>query len=191
MAGWAPLTDHSRMSTPELTTTHAPAPSANPPCGPVLTPAAARSIAAEVTRLRARMEEEFTRRRREAQAVDRGDDDAHLAIGEDEVVVRARIAHLDALLSQATIVDHQAGGGDAVTLGSRVTLEDAATGRRDTYTLVAWNDGGPASVSAASPVGQAIIGRVAGETVAIALPNGRECRLLIAEVQSPPAPPLL
>jgi len=190
MAGRAALADHPLMSTPELATTHAPAPSANPPCGPVLTPAAARSIAAEITRLRALMDEEFTSRRREIQDVDRGDGDAHLAIGEDEVVVRARIAHLDALLSQATIVDHQAGGGDAVTLGSLVTLEDAATGRRNTYTLVAWNDGGPASVSAASPVGQAIMGRSAGETVTIVLPNGRERRMLIAEVQTP-APPLL
>ena len=163
-----------------------------PPSVPVLTltPAAARSITAEVERLRSLMEQEFTTRRREALAVARGDGDAHLAIGEDEVVVRARIGHLESLLHQATIVDHQDGERDAVTLGSRVTVEDAATGRRHTYTLVAWNDGGAASVSAASPVGQAILGRAVGDAVTITLPTGRSRQLRIAAVEEP-EPPLL
>jgi transcription elongation factor GreA len=158
------------------------------PAAPVLTPAAARSITAEVARLRALMEEEFTTRRREALTVAPRDGDAHMAIGEDEVVVRARIGHLEALLRQATIVDHQSGGGDVVTLGSRVTVEDVATGRRHAYTLVAWNDGGVDSVSAASPVGQAVLGRAAGDNVTITLPTGRTRRLVIAAVEAPELP---
>lgn len=161
---------------------------AKPACAPVLTPAAARSITAEVTRLRSLMEEEFTTRRREALTVARGDEDAHLAIDDDEVVVRARIGHLEALLHQATIVDHQAGGGDVVTLGSRVTVEDTATGRRHTYTLVAWTDGAGASVSAASPVGQAIIGRAVGNEATITLPTGKSRRLVIVDIEAPEQP---
>jgi transcription elongation GreA/GreB family factor len=165
-------------------------PSVNAPCAPVLTAAAARSIAAEVARLRASMEQEFTHRRREALSVAPGDGDAHWAIGEDEVVVRARIGHLEALLHQATIVDQQGGSDDVVSLGARVTLEDVATGRRHEYTLVAWNDGGAGSVSAASPVGQAIMGRAVDDEATITLPAGRSRRLRIAAVE-PPAQPLL
>lgn len=184
MAPTAPTADHGSMSTsPSVPGTPVPAPVA-----PVLTRAAARSIAAEVARLRALMEQEFTTRRREALTVDRGDQDARLAIGEEEIVVRARIGHLEALLNQATIVDEQPGRTDVVSLGSRVTVEDAATGRRHTYTLVAWNDGGPASVSAASPLGQAILGRAAGATVAVDLPTGRTRQLVIADVEAPTGP---
>jgi transcription elongation factor GreA len=166
-------------------------PSVNAPCAPVLTAAAARSIAAEVARLRASMEQEFTTRRREALSVAPGDGDSHWAIGEDEVVVRARIGHLEALLHQATIVDHQTGGGDdVVSLGTRVTVEDVATGRRHRHTLVAWNDGGAASVSAASPVGQAVMGRAVGDEATITLPNGRSRRLRIVGVE-PSQQPLL
>ncbi|HWV84793.1 MAG TPA: GreA/GreB family elongation factor [Capillimicrobium sp.] len=150
--------------------------------GPVLTSTAAELLAAEVARLRGLMEREFTERRREA-ASDT-DEDARLAIGEDELVVRARIAGLESLLHQATVVDHDPAGEDVVALGSRVTLEDVASGRTSTHEMVAWHDGaGAGVVSAASPVGQAILGRAAGEEVTVDLPGGRSRRLRIAAVE--------
>jgi len=150
--------------------------------GPVLTASAAEMLAAEVARLRGLMEREFTERRREA-ASDT-DEDARLAIGEDELVVRARIAGLESLLHQATVVDHDPAGEDVVALGSRVTLEDVASGRTSTHEMVAWHDGaGAGVVSAASPVGQAILGRAAGEEVTVDLPGGRSRRLRIAAVE--------
>jgi transcription elongation factor GreA len=173
---------------PHASNDGAPTTPDRPPGAPVLTPAAARSIAAEVVRLRAGMQREFTTRRREALSVAPGDGDAHWAIGEDELVVRARIGHLEALLHQATIVDQQPGTGEVVSLGARVTVEDVATGRQHTYTLVAWNDGGAQSVSAASPVGQAVLGRSVGEEVTISLPTGRSRQLRIAGVQTPERP---
>ena len=153
---------------------------------PTLTAAATRMISDEVARLRALMEREFTDRRREALAVAQGDGDAHLAIGEDEIVVQARIAHLEALLRHATVVEDAPAHADAVALGSRVTVEDVATGRRQTYTLVPWNDGAAGAVSAASPVGQAILGRTAGEEVTIVLPAGRSLRLRICAHERSP-----
>jgi len=152
--------------------------------GPVLTSTAAKLLAAEVERLRGLMEREFTERRREAAAVAHGDDDARMAIGEDELVVRARIAQMESLLRQATVLDHEPAGEDVVGLGSRVTLEDVASGRTSSHQMVAWHDGaGAGIVSAASPVGQAILGRAAGEEVAVELPGGRSRRLRIAAVE--------
>lgn len=156
--------------------------------GPVLTSTAARMLAAEVARLRALKEREFTTRRREAFAVSQSDEDAHLAIGEDEVVVNARIANLESLLRHAKVVDHEPAGADIVGIGSRVTIDDLASGRTTSYQVVAWRTPSlDATVSAASPVGQAILGRAAGEEVAITLPGGRTRRLRIAQVDQPAA----
>ncbi|MBX5440206.1 MAG: GreA/GreB family elongation factor [Solirubrobacteraceae bacterium] len=151
--------------------------------GPVLTSTAAELLAAEVARLRALMEREFTERRREA--ADDTDEDARLAIGEDEMVVRARIAQMESLLRQATVVHHEPSGEDVVGLGSQVTLEDVASGRSTTHEVIAWQDGaGAGVVSAASPVGQAILGRAAGEEVDVQLPGGRTRRLRIVAVET-------
>jgi transcription elongation GreA/GreB family factor len=154
------------------------------PNGPVLTAAAAEMLAAEVERLRALRDEEFTARRREALAVSGSDEDAHLAIGEDEGVSNARIANLEALLRHATVVAHEPAGDDLAGIGSTVTVEDVASGRRHDYVLVAWHDGAArGTVSAASPVGQAILGRGVGDEASIELPGGRDRRLRIVAVQ--------
>lgn len=163
-------------------------PTGDRPTGPVLTSTAAHMLAGEVARLRELRDREFTARRREALSVSQSDGDAHLAIGEDEVVVNARIAHLESLLRHATVVEHEASGEDVVGLGAQVTVEDVASGRRSAYVLVAWHDGEPGTVSAASPVGQAILGRGVGDEVAISLPGGRTRRLRVVAVEQPVTP---
>ena len=148
---------------------------------PVLTSRGAEILAAEIERLRDLKDEEFRARRRDALSVSATDDDAQMAIGEDEAIIDARIANLALLLHQADVVDHDAGGEDIVNLGSRVLLEDLATGAVVEYEMVAWHDGAIAgTVSAASPVGQAILGRGVGDQLTIGLPGGRQRSLRIA-----------
>ncbi len=151
---------------------------------PVLTPSGAQLIAQEIERLRALREVEFTTRRREALAVSAVDADARLAIGEDQLVVDARIAALETLLRQATIVAHRPPAGDVVGIGSHARLEDVATGAVNGYAVVAWHDGVvDGTLSAVSPVGQAILGRALGEEVTIDLPRNRVRRLRIAAIE--------
>jgi transcription elongation factor GreA len=152
---------------------------------PVLTTSAAEILAAEISRLRALKDREFRKRRRDALSVSAGDEDAQLAIGEDELVIEARIANLSTLLHHAELIDHDPGGEDIVTLGSRVLLEDLRTGAVVEYEMVAWHDGAAAgTVSAASPVGQAILGRAVGDEPTISLPGGRQRSLRIAGVDN-------
>jgi transcription elongation GreA/GreB family factor len=179
MAQGPPLADDRRMPL-RNTSIGPPTPTPN---GPVLTAAAAEMLAAEVERLRALRDEEFTARRREALAVSGSDEDAHLAIGEDEGVSNARIANLEALLRHATVVAHEPAGDDLAGIGSTVTVEDVVSGRQHEYVLVAWHDGARGTVSAASPVGQAILGRGVGDEASIELPGGRDRRLRIVAVQ--------
>jgi transcription elongation factor GreA len=93
-------------------------------------------------------------------------------IEERQAVIDARIARLADLLSRATVVSDRA--TDVVTLGSTVELEYERTKRRMTYRLTGAATGaGSRAVSAASPVGRALMGRRAGDVVSAHLPGGR------------------
>jgi transcription elongation factor GreA len=94
-------------------------------------------------------------------------------IGERQAVIDVRIARLADLLSMAAVVsDSEA--TDVVTLGSTVEVEYERTKRRVTYRLSGAATGaGSGAVSAASPVGRALMGRRAGELVSAHLPGGR------------------
>lgn len=152
---------------------------------PVLTTRGAQILAAEIERLRALKDREFRERRRDALEVSQADEDAQLAIGDDEAVLEARIGALSTLLHQATVLDEEPSGEDIVTIGSKVLLEDLRTGAMLEYQMVAWHDGAkPGTVSAASPVGQAILGRAVGDELEITLPGGRERSLRIAGVEN-------
>jgi transcription elongation factor GreA len=152
---------------------------------PVLTTRGAEILAAEIERLRSLKDREFRARRRDALEVSQADEDAQLAIGDDEAIIEARIASLSTLLHQATVLDLEPTGEHIVTIGAKVRLEDMRTGTTREHVMVAWHDGVKAgTVSAASPVGQAILGRAVGDELEITLPGGRQRSLRIAAVES-------
>jgi transcription elongation factor GreA len=74
-------------------------------------------------------------------------------------------------------------GGDVVTFGSTVELEDEAGGKRMTYTLVAAHEASASEgrLSAESPVAIALAGLRAGETAVVPAPRG-ERRLKVLSV---------
>jgi transcription elongation factor GreA len=63
---------------------------------------------------------------------------------------------------------------DTVGFGSRVEVEDAATGKTQTYTLVSAPEAAPGEgkLSIDSPVGKALVGARVGKTVKITTPRG-------------------
>jgi hypothetical protein len=78
--------------------------------------------------------------------------------------------------------------GQRPAVVAELVLEDVLepgqrTGRRATYRVTGTGTPtGPAAVSARSPVGRALLGRRAGETVEAVLPGDRAERLRIAAV---------
>jgi transcription elongation GreA/GreB family factor len=71
---------------------------------------------------------------------------------------------------------------------------EESPGRRTEYELVGVRsrDAGRSQVTPGSPIGQALLGARAGDTVRVVLPNGRERSLTVlavvsAEATSPPA----
>lgn len=74
-------------------------------------------------------------------------------------------------------------GGDVVDYGSTVEVEDEATGRTTSYTLVSSRDAAPAEgkLSIESPVAGALRGKRAGDVAVVQTPRG-ERRLRVASV---------
>ena len=99
-------------------------------------------------------------------------------------VLRARIRagardrdHLESLeheLDRAHVVDPSAVPHDVVTMNSQVRIEDVDTGLENVYTLVFPSDAGiqEKRLSILAPIGTALLGARAGETVEWAVPAG-------------------
>ena len=92
----------------------------------------------------------------------------------DQGLMEARIRQIEDILRRATIIDTPEGKGRrAVALGSTVTV--ILDGEEETYTIVSPVEAKPreGKISNESPVGRALLGHHAGDSLNIAMPNGR------------------
>lgn len=92
---------------------------------------------------------------------------------EKQALLEAKIRDLEYKLSRACIVTND-GAARHVTLGRWVTVQESKTGGSFKYKLVGPAEADPERdmISAASPVGQALMGRAAGQTVEVKTPGG-------------------
>jgi transcription elongation factor GreA len=99
----------------------------------------------------------------------------------EQSFVEGRIQALEALMRTAVVVEGGAGDG-SVAVGSSVVVE--VDGEQNTWQIVGANetDPGRGRISYVSPVGQALMGRRAGDQVTAQLPRG-ELRLRLIEVR--------
>lgn len=86
----------------------------------------------------------------------------------------SRIADLEKVLQIAKIVDRPEDAGDSAHMGSQVTLVDSEFGDEFTVTLVGSYEADPTKdlISIVSPLGEALLGRNAGEKVEVEAPGG-------------------
>lgn len=85
----------------------------------------------------------------------------------------ARISELESLIENATIIDESLIDTTVVNVGSVVLVEVDGTGRQVEYTIVGTNEADPLSgkISDVCPVGQALVGKRAGDVVTAVLPK--------------------
>lgn len=102
----------------------------------------------------------------------------------DAAAVEWRIANLANVLARAAPITDEVLPG-TVGLGSRVTVLWVDDGR-EVYEIVEPAEASPRAgrISYESPIGQALIGRQAGDVVAAITPNGAE-RLKVIAVENP------
>jgi transcription elongation factor GreA len=139
-------------------------------------------LCAELETLRTESRRAVSERLREARADGHLDDNPGLFdVLEEQAQLERRIATLEARLAAARVAEPNGDGSAAI--GSSVLLRDLETSELVEYELVgaieADVDEGRLSVDA--PVGRALLGAAAGETVAVACPRG-ELRFQVISV---------
>jgi transcription elongation factor GreA len=183
----------SNSATPDLSGSLAavarPAAAGAAPGRILITPDTERHLRADLERLRHELDVVFAARIRDARSTGDGSDgDDHLQIREEEAVVRAEVARIEALLASAVVVEQQDGADGSAVIGSLVEVRDADSGTTYRHLITGDFDRGGAAeeeirpVSASSPVGQALLGLDAGAEVEVELPNGRLRRLEVVAV---------
>lgn len=106
---------------------------------------------------------------------------------ERQQFAQARVHHLRLRLSKLSDVSEKDIPKDRVGFGSRVTVQDAETKKREVYALtlgefIEGDDGEEEmAVSMASPLGKALLGGKVGDTLTITLPMGKR-KLKILEL---------
>jgi transcription elongation factor GreA len=88
--------------------------------------------------------------------------------------VEARIRELEGMLRHAVIASDSGNASDAARIGSNIVLANLATGSKMSYQLVNAAEARPGTgrLSIESPVGQAVLGRHAGDEVSVSAPSG-------------------
>ncbi|GIK32213.1 MAG: transcription elongation factor GreA [Armatimonadetes bacterium] len=88
--------------------------------------------------------------------------------------LEGRIADLEKILQIGRIIERPDDAHDCAHLGSKVTLRDEECGDTLTVELVGSFEADPDhdKISLTSPLGEALVGRIAGDTVEVETPEG-------------------
>ena len=92
----------------------------------------------------------------------------------EQAKTEARIKELEELVANAVIVDESKLDTSVVSLGSLVTVYDVEEDEEIIYSIVGSNEANPMDhkISDQSPIGKALMGAKAGETVVVEVPYG-------------------
>ena len=101
-------------------------------------------------------------------------ENAEYAEAKDEQAFNeGKILENQALLKKLVVVEKNS-GGDTVDLGSKVVVQVNDNDKEKEYTIVSFNEVDPENnkISNESPIGQALLGKKAGEEVKVMCPSG-------------------
>jgi transcription elongation factor GreA len=106
---------------------------------------------------------------------------------ERQQFVQARLHHLTQRAGELSRIDPNTLANDAVGFGSKVKLQNVATGEVVEYNIVFGDyiDLESNQISMASPIGRALLGRRLGEEVIVRLPRGDRTYRIIELITLP------
>lgn len=92
---------------------------------------------------------------------------------EEQGFIEGRIRQLEDMLRRAKLIEHT-GPSNVVRVGSTVTVSEDGSDEMETYTIVGAHEADPIKgrISNESPIGSALLGAKAGQTVSAATPAG-------------------
>lgn len=96
----------------------------------------------------------------------------------------SRIAELENILSNCTVITETEKNADLVRVGSKVIVMDIEFGDRETYQVVGSQEADPMNgrISEESPFGKALLGKKSGDEVVVEAPAG-SIRYKIVEIE--------
>jgi transcription elongation factor GreA len=148
----------------------------------VLTPEGLKKVQTELDELKSVTRKRVAERIREAkQFGEIGENSEYEDAKAEQSQIEGRIETLQYLLANATIVD-KPGKDGKVAVGSVVRLRDVASGEEVYYHLVGAEEADPAEhrISNQSPLGEALMGRIAGKTVKVRTPGGMRTYVILS-----------
>ncbi len=148
-----------------------------------LTPQGAAKLKRELEELKGPKREAMATRLRHA--VSQGDlseNADYISAKEDQAFLEGRIQELERLLREATIVEPPV-SSEQVVIGSEVVVKEDG-GSEESFRIVGAKEAEPSAgkISHSSPIGQALMGKKAGE-VAIASTPGGEIKFKVIKVR--------
>jgi len=149
-----------------------------------ITPDGIKKIREELELLTKTKRPELAQRLRHAVEMgDLSENADYIKAKEDQAFLEGRIQELEYILREATIVEPQM-QNDRVQIGSIVKISYAG-GEPETFQIVGVTEANPrqGKISHESPIGQALVGKKAGDHAIVQTPAG-ESELLILEIQS-------
>ena len=92
-----------------------------------------------------------------------------------QALIESKIMELEAMLKNAKVIDTSGNAAGVVHLGSSVLVYDPEFEEEVTYKIVGSKEANPLEdmISDESPVGKALLGRVAGDEVVVEAPGGQ------------------
>ncbi len=155
-----------------------------------MTAASLEELRGELERLRRRARLQIAQALREARSFGEGsNNDEYHAVREEQMVLEAQLAALEQTIERATIAGPDEAAPGVAVIGSTVSIEDLSSGTTASYRLTSAHQSlGPDVISAASPVGQALIGAIPGATITVDLPNGRSRSVRLVDVENGSSP---
>lgn len=101
----------------------------------------------------------------------------------EQAFIESRIAQLEAMLKHARVIDNEELNLDTVSVGTHVKIQDE-DGEVEEYDITGSTEADPLNgkISDESPVGAALMGKKAGTTVSVSLPNGGTIEYKLLEI---------
>lgn len=140
----------------------------------ILTPEGARKIREELSQLKGPTRTALAARLRAAiQQGDLSENADYTSAKEEQGFLEGRILELEALIKNAEIVDPGSTPRDVVSLGCRVTVLEAGS-ELEVFQIVGSTeaDTRAGKISLELPIGKALLGHRAGESVEVPTPSG-------------------
>ena len=101
----------------------------------------------------------------------------------EQAIVEGRIAEIEAQLKHVRILDESQLSDETVHIGSKVCMRNGK-GDKVEYKIVGSTESDPFNgmISDESPVGKAVLGHAAGDTVLVVMPSGAEATFEILSI---------